>query len=66
MLARNKDLFKEYDNATPILVLAHALNTKPSISSTTHYISLIMKDYKYVFQKNLHQGYPNSGELSIK
>lgn len=29
MLARNKDIFKKYDEKTPILLLVHFFNTNP-------------------------------------
>ncbi|XP_016574339.2 uncharacterized protein LOC124898599 [Capsicum annuum] len=58
MLSRNKDLFKEHDEKTPMLLLAHDFYANHSTSSIPHSISPVLKDYGDVFPKEFPQGLP--------
>lgn len=42
LLARKVSLFKEYDDATPMLLLGHVFNANSSISPILFYISNVL------------------------
>ncbi|XP_016540873.1 uncharacterized protein LOC107841485 [Capsicum annuum] len=58
MLARKGDLFKEYDDTNPMLLLAFVLNAKPSIFPILSSISNVLKEFDDVFESDLPQGLP--------
>ena len=58
MMARNKDLFKEHDDKTLMLLLAHDFYANHSTSPILHSISLVLQDYGDLFPKEFPQGLP--------
>lgn len=53
MMARNKDLLKEHDVETPMLLLAHHFHTNHSTFSIPYSIALVLQDNEDVFPKDL-------------
>lgn len=53
MLARDKDLLKEHDNKTPILLLAYVFYTNHSTYHIFHYISLVYQEFHDIFPKKI-------------
>lgn len=66
MLARRKDLFKEQNHDTLMLLLAHVLSTSPSTSSIPLLFPLFCRTMMIFFQRSCLKGYPQSGVLNIK
>ncbi|PHT31206.1 hypothetical protein CQW23_27543 [Capsicum baccatum] len=66
MLARNKDLFKEHDDKTSMILIAHVFNINPYTFSIPHSISLVLQDYEDVLPKELPKGFPYFGKLNTK
>lgn len=56
ILARKGDLFKEHDDATPMLLLAHVLNVNPSTSPIPSSIANVLLEFYDVFPSELPQG----------
>ncbi|XP_016570884.1 uncharacterized protein LOC107868744 [Capsicum annuum] len=63
MLARKGDVFKKYDNTTPMLLLAHVLNANPSTSPIPSFISNVLQKFDDVFPRELPQGLPPLREI---
>ncbi|MDV3205136.1 MAG: hypothetical protein Q8883_02645, partial [Sweet potato little leaf phytoplasma] len=58
MLSRKGDLFKVYDDTTPMLLLKHVLYAKPSTFPIPSSISNILQEFDDVFPSELPQGLP--------
>ncbi|XP_016581679.1 uncharacterized protein LOC107879067 [Capsicum annuum] len=58
ILSRKRDLFKEYDDTTPILLLAHVFYTNLSTSSIPPSIYNILQELEDVIPNELLQGLP--------
>ncbi|KAF3613946.1 hypothetical protein T459_23959 [Capsicum annuum] len=55
MFARNKDIFKEHDEKTPMLLQAHVFHDIHSTSPIPYSIFLVLQDYEDVFLKEFPQ-----------
>lgn len=55
MLSRNKDIFQEHNDKTPMLLLTHNIHSNHSTFPISYFISLVLQDYDDLFPKELQK-----------